>query len=174
MVRKVSKTPQLKLDFLWVLIIHDLPILSHHREDTGKNKWKYKHGWSILCVVTYVVFTVTKHFRLEWCFCNNFALIQMQRTCIYSHVGNTSNQECILEKSETLSLIPSYFPTSSQATQTRRAPCVPHDLPVSQDWDPMLLSFSQSHPTSYRKHSGTIHPALTDLFLLGLLPESSV
>ena len=40
--------------------------------------------------------------------------------------------------------------------------------------DSMLLSFSQSHPTYYRKHSATIHPAPTDLFLLDLLPESSV
>ena len=59
-------------------------------------------------------------------------------------MGNTNNQECILEKSETLFLTPSYIPTSSQATQTRRAPCVPHDLPMShlsQESRPHALIF---------------------------------
>ena len=60
-------------------------------------------------------------------------------------MGNTNNQECILEKSETLFFTPSYIPTSSQATQTRRAPCVPLTCPCHvchRTRDPMLLSFS--------------------------------
>ena len=137
-------------DLLWVLIIHDLLILSYHREDKGKNKWKHKHGWSILCVITYAIFIVSKHFS-DW---NHvFATTLHQRnityTHIFTHMHNTNNQEHILEKSETLFLTPSCIHTSSQATRYKEGSMFSSRVArvtFSTGTEiPFLLPFSKSH-----------------------------